>query len=547
MPIRVLLGLKNAMRLNTLGRFLLLILPFLVATGYRFDSDRLLGYHHFRQAHTAMTARNFATYEPNILRPTIDGVTYGKELYLNEFPLYPYLLGQLWRVFGERLWIGRLLSVFFTVLALWFFYKLLRRLIEDRWVTDLALLTLGITPVISYFARSLQRQSLFLFALIAGIFYVVRYFDENQWWRLGAGTVALAVAILLNPFAVYIALPLTWYAWKTDGPRLFRRWTLYPAAVVAVLPAVAWYLHVLDAGKSLPTGSIMAITAEYNNRDLFSIERYAMWLDLDNWASLYRNIVRFVVPFVASLAIFVYGAIRAPAEKGYAFFKYWLLAVLLYFLFDFYPIAVVVHQYYYLNVAPLTALFLAYGLIHACHVMARSWVTGFEVLDKRRPEITLKIRYTGRAALLLLILVLATPPFFFYGAYRYSRRMINDDWHAWYYGVPSALSEIVGPSERLSVVADSDDPLFSFVAAPQLNHRLVMYDPDRLERWLETGDFEYLAVVYDQPEFPLEAIVAKIEGAGYLDGPVLRSENFLLFRTDSALNGAEIGLEGLDR
>ena len=540
-------GRSGAMRLNTLGRFLLLILPFLVATGYRFDSDRLLGYHHFRQAHTAMTARNFAFHEPNILRPTIDGVTYGKNLYLNEFPLYPYVLGQLWRAFGERLWIGRSLSVFFMVLALWFFYRLLRHFIEDRWIPDLALLVLGITPVISYFARSLQRQSLFLFALVAGIFFVVRHLDERRWWDLCLGAVALAVAILLNPFAVYIALPLAWYGLKTDGRRLFMRWMLYPAAAIAVLPAAAWYLHVLEASKNLPTGSIVALTADYNNRDLLSLQRYAMWLDLGNWASFYRNFVRFVVPFVASFAIFAYGVIKAPAEKGYAFFRYWLLAVLVYFLFDFYPIAVVVHQYYYVNIAPLTALFLAYGLIHGGRVLARTWITGFEVVDKQRSEITLRIHYPGKVLALLLLFVLATPPLFVYGAYRYSRRMINDDWHEWYYDVRTELSEFVGPNDRLSIVADSDDPLFSFVAAPHLKHRLVMYDPGRLERLLEFGDFEYLALVYDQPGFPLDEILAKIENAGYLDGPVLRAENILLFRTDSALHGVEIGLGRMGR
>jgi len=535
------------MRLNNLGRFLLLILPFLVATGYRFDSDRLLGYHHFRQAHTAMTARNFAFHEPSILRPTIDGVTYGKDLYLNEFPLYPYLLGQLWRVFGERLWIGRLLSVFFAVLALWFFDKLMRRFIENRWVTDLALLLLGITPVIIYFARSLQRQSLFLFVLVAGVFYVVQYLDEGKWRHLGLGAAGLALALLLNPFAVYIALPLTWYGLKTDGRRLFRRWLLYPATAIAVLPAAAWYLHVLEASKDLPTASIVALTAEYNNRDLLSFERYVMWLDLGNWASFYRNFVRFVVPFVASLLVFVYGVMKAPAEKGYTFFKCWLLAVLFYFLFDFYPIAVVVHQYYYVNIAPLTALFLAYGLIHGGRVVTRTWITRIEAIDRQRSEITLRIHYPGKVAALLLAVIFATPPLFLFGAYRYSRRMINDDWHEWYYGVPTELSKFVEPNERLSVVADSDDPLFSFVAAPHFKHRLSMYHPDRFQRLLEARDFEYLALVYDQPDFPLDEILAEIESAGYLAGPVLRAENILLFRTDSALNNVEIGLKAMGR
>jgi hypothetical protein len=67
-------------------RSALLFVPFLVLASYGLFDERLLGYHHYRQSHDALLARTFATTTADIFQPAIDGVTWGKALYINDFP-----------------------------------------------------------------------------------------------------------------------------------------------------------------------------------------------------------------------------------------------------------------------------------------------------------------------------------------------------------------------------------------------------------------------------------------------------------------------------
>ena len=52
-----------------------------------------------------------------------------------------------------------------------------------------------------------------------------------------------------------------------------------------------------------------------HHRDLFDLERYALWFDPAHWERFYRTMIRFVVPSAVSLLVFVYGVVRAMAEN----------------------------------------------------------------------------------------------------------------------------------------------------------------------------------------------------------------------------------------
>ena len=70
----------------------------------------LLDYHSWRQADTAAIARNYAANGYHLLYPQVDwgGLTPG---YVeSEFPLYTYSLALLYGLFGDRVWLGRLIT-----------------------------------------------------------------------------------------------------------------------------------------------------------------------------------------------------------------------------------------------------------------------------------------------------------------------------------------------------------------------------------------------------------------------------------------------------
>ena len=513
--------------------FLLILVPFFVFAFNRIGTEKLLGYHHFRQAHTAMTARNFAFHDASILHPTIDGVSYGKDLYINECPVYPYIVGMCWKVTGEHLVVARSLSILFAVFALWYYARLLNMVIGDRVVTAVAVFAMSISPVMAYFARSVQRQSLFMLCLLAGVFYILKYLRDSRVRDLAVGAAGLAIAILLNPFVAYIAVPLCWFAFDKERMRVFRRWPLVLAAILAVLPAAAWYAYSLTVSRNLETGGMLAITDPVSHRNFLSPSHYALWLEPKSWERMFRMFSRYVIPPLSSVLLVVYGVHKAREPK-YRFFKVWLFVVLAYFALDFYPMAIVVHHYYYMNAAPLTSLFFALAVVTLGrsvwkHLGARleTGEAGHKV-EWQRPGSRVLL---GAAALGLCVLLFACE------SYARSWSMADDTWHWQYYRLKEVLTPVMPRNARVAVVAESNDPLFSYIFSPTMTHRLVHYSPETLDSLLAEADFDHLLLLCERISFPLDEVVRVIDKAGYLGEPVLRTPGALLYRKRVAAEG----------
>lgn len=456
-------------------RWLLPVLPFLVLASYRLFDGRLLGYHHYRQAHDALLARTFATTTVNPLVPAIDGILWGKALYLNDFPLYPWIVGLCWRVTGESLVVARLLSLSFGLAALWVFWRLTLRFSGDRRLADLATLLLGAMPVCAWFFRTVQRQSLFVLLLLLALERALCFIDEDRRGALRAAAAALAGAVLLNPFAVYAALPLADRLARRRGLRALWQPAVLLYGALALAPAVLWYGRVLLVAPTLATAGLVGLTAPVAHRDFLDPGRYLFWLSPQAVGTVLWTTIQFVLPCATSLLVFLGGLLVTRKESSWRFPRLWLLAVLVYFLFDYYPIAQMVHQYYYLNLAPPAALFAAAGFL-ALH---RSAKAAGSSAGRRAVR-------TGVAVLFLL------------GAAVYTERMAGNEWHREYYPIAERLTRTVPRGARVDVVAASDDPLFSFLLDGSFKHRLHVYSPALLEALLRNPEFDYLAVVYDR-------------------------------------------------
>ncbi len=518
--------------MNIKVRFVLLLIPFVVLSLNQLGSSRLLGAHHYRQAHDCLMARTFATSETNILRPAIDGVTFKRELYLNDFPLYPYMLGMLWRVFGEHLVLGRLLSLAFSILALWYFHRLLLHFVQDRFLADLALLLCSLTPVMTYFGHTIQRQALFMMLLLGGTFHMARYLSERRVATWLAGTAMLAVAVLLNPYAVYMAIPLGWLAFQHRQWHVLKEWPLYITALAVVAPAAAWYSHTLMVGRTLPTAEMMGISAQVAHRDFFGADHFAMWANSGNWTRLIRSLARYAVPSFPALALCLYGLWQGKRQQGLSFFAVWFGAVAVYHLVDFYPAAVTIHQYYFLNTVPVASVFLAHGLL--CLVRRLCRIQWADAPDPVPPERALILHVArGRRAMVIACCLALTVVAFAHSAFVYNHVLTSKNWHEQYYDIPDIIQNHVLLGEKVTIIAESDDPLISFVLAPSITHRLIKYSPERLDLLLQSGSPTQhgpILLLYDSPQFPLEKVIDALRRSGVTGAPAVNRSCFMLFR-----------------
>ena len=106
-------------------------LPLLVGASLRLIQIQapILGIHSWRQADTAAMARNFAEQGMNLLLPQIDWGGAGSGVVEAEFPLYPYAVALLYRLFGVQEWLARGLSVLCSLLTIVLVVRIGRQLV----------------------------------------------------------------------------------------------------------------------------------------------------------------------------------------------------------------------------------------------------------------------------------------------------------------------------------------------------------------------------------------------------------------------------------
>jgi hypothetical protein len=218
-----------------IGLGVLLRLP-LLATPLTYATDV------WRQADTASIARHFLVNGFRLLYPQIYWGGNGPGYVEAEFQLYPFVVALFYAVLGEQLWLGRLVSLLFTVPAFALFYSLAQRAVGSRsalW----SLAFLVISPLYVRYSVAFMPEATLMFFYIAALACYQRWLDEQRWTMLGLAAVSAALAILVKPTAIHIGLVFAWLAIAHKGGSVVRQRQVWFAALISLLPGAAWYWH----------------------------------------------------------------------------------------------------------------------------------------------------------------------------------------------------------------------------------------------------------------------------------------------------------------
>lgn len=194
----------------------------------------------WRQADYTQIARNFHREGMNILYPRIDwrGDTPGyAEM---ELPLLPWIGAALYRVFGPHEQILRAVAAFFASASMLLFAALARRLLPPVGAL-FAVVAVAINPLLIVLASSIQPEPVLDFFALLTIILLWRWNDRPSMARLLAAAAAAAFAILAKLPAAYLGLVIAYTVVRRLGWRALRDPQVYAAALLAVVPPVAWY------------------------------------------------------------------------------------------------------------------------------------------------------------------------------------------------------------------------------------------------------------------------------------------------------------------
>jgi Dolichyl-phosphate-mannose-protein mannosyltransferase len=230
-------------------------------------------YHNWRQTITLMVARNFARQDFPLLHPQVGwiGNRPSAPSYFNgEFSIESVLAAVLYKVFGESDTLARWVVIAFSLLGIYCLYDLLRRRAGPA-AAGLGAFIYSLLPYHLFFGRVFMPDIPALSLALAGLDVLDRWTDDARGMRLAAAGALTSLAVLQKLTVIFVALPTLYLFWLVYGRRLAWRKEPYIFALIAGVPAFAWYsVH----AKAMESQSVLS--ALIMRQDLFGhhLERW---------------------------------------------------------------------------------------------------------------------------------------------------------------------------------------------------------------------------------------------------------------------------------
>lgn len=334
-------------------------LAFLLAMLLRDVEQPLLDRHAWRQTDTASFARGLAQGEFDVLHPRF--LAYYPDAYgmdgavETEFNLYPLLVAGLYRLFGVRDLLARLVSALFSLgTGLWV-YLLGRRFYGHR-AGLLALLFLGLSPLYVYYGRNVQPDATALFLSVGSLYLFTDWLETKRWPSFAGAAVCVSLSFLSKITSLHIALPLVFAALARYRGRFWREGRLWAFALIALAPSALYYLHAHRLYQE--TGlTVYGISGGWPGSGKF--DTLSQLGSLEFYRVMLARLRGPILGWYGSLALAL-GLMLWSARKSDALLYVWLASVLLFIL------AVAQgnrqHEYYQLPLVPVGALFIGKAL-----------------------------------------------------------------------------------------------------------------------------------------------------------------------------------------
>ncbi|MFH1561642.1 MAG: glycosyltransferase family 39 protein [Patescibacteria group bacterium] len=328
-----------------------LILIFLLIIGlavrlYKINSP-LADWHSWRQADTASVARHFVDQGYQWLTPRFDdlskipsGLENPNGYRFVEFPIYNAVHAFTFQILDGRIafeTVGRLVSVFASLLAAVFLYLIVAQLLG----TGPALLSTAfflLLPFNIFYSRTVLPESSMMAAWLISSYLLLK---DKVW----ASSVVAAIAILIKPYAVFF-LAFDWLVYVLNHPQKKKIFRLGIGVILAGLPFLAWRGWMQQFPEGIP-----------NNRWLLNGAGYRLkpvW-----WRWLFFERIGKLILGAWGPSLLIVGIISRLKNKKETLFYGWLLACFAYLVV--FARGNVQHDYYQILIVPTLAVFLGKG------------------------------------------------------------------------------------------------------------------------------------------------------------------------------------------
>jgi 4-amino-4-deoxy-L-arabinose transferase-like glycosyltransferase len=196
----------------------------------------------WRQADTAAIARNFLHGGFRLFYPQIDWGGAGPGYVETELQLYPFCVALLYALFGEKVWLGRLLSALLFVPAALLFHRLARRLLAPAGQYA-ALVLFAASPLYLRYGVAFMPEATVLCLYLAALLTFWIWLEQPRPGRLLLCGALTALAILVKPTSIHIGLVYLLLILSRLGSRGLLRPEVLGFGLLSLTPPALWYWH----------------------------------------------------------------------------------------------------------------------------------------------------------------------------------------------------------------------------------------------------------------------------------------------------------------
>lgn len=284
-----------------------------------------------------------------------------------EFPLIPWLILMLWKLFGIKLWAARLVVILFSVASIPLLYLVGKKLTDNTFILLTACLFFTLLPISIFFGRNVQPEAPGLFFILLATYWFFCWREhillgKHDWKAFLFFAFSLVLAILLKVPNGIGLIPLLFfvpYRTLSSSKKFLFSYALLFVAIMALFPLWVFFSKwVMPGAATVGTSGF-----EESFREVF--HNIFLVFTADYWGQYYPALRSFVLDnftawffWLTLLGIF-FGFLKRKTQLG-LFLISSFVSVFVYLLS--FADKIRGHAYYQFVFLPLVCFASAYAL-----------------------------------------------------------------------------------------------------------------------------------------------------------------------------------------
>ncbi|MEI7595979.1 MAG: glycosyltransferase family 39 protein [Bacteroidota bacterium] len=430
----------------------LFFLLILLSLAYNFQEILFIGpysIHQWRQTDCLSVTLNYFRENLNFLEPSINWIgAKGNGKVVAEFPIIYFIIGNLWKLFGQHESIFRIFNLLIVFTGLYHLYKLFKSQLQSSFWSIFSVLFLFTSPILVYYSNSFIADGPALGLALIACYYIWKYYSTNVRNALYLACVffLLAGLIKLSSLLIFVALiPFQIYL-IIKKRKSYPVYTISPFIIVIIL-IFAWLKYANIYNSANNDGLFLQGILPIWKMNALQIKTMAVALYNDLLPSFLNITALFIVLFMFIFSLINY----KKANKFLISVNVITFAGVFAFIILFFQVFNV-HDYYLVNlliIIPLTIL------------------TFLDLIKKNYPNF-LEIKSIKTLAVIALSMLIYHTAVINRMKYNAKDRIVKAsifidkttfdywDWYHWYYSYSFKALETVKPYLRSLGIKRSD-------------------------------------------------------------------------------------------